>query len=171
MKPVELAAGTEVGEILVCSDCGVDLEVTAPEPAAVQLAPMEQEDWGEFLWRGRGHPSPLRRELMQRRLKIGVLYPRVRVEEKWIFGVLKKRRIDYDRLDDRAIYFDLNDPKPWQTYDAVLERSISYNSGLYALRLLNAFGVPTVNTASVAEICGDVDDQRGISQRRRAATA
>jgi [lysine-biosynthesis-protein LysW]--L-2-aminoadipate ligase len=37
----------------------------------------------------------------------------------------------------------------------VLERSISYNSGLYALRLLNAFGVPTVNTASVAEVCGD----------------
>jgi [lysine-biosynthesis-protein LysW]--L-2-aminoadipate ligase len=26
---------------------------------------------------------------------------------------------------------------------------------LYALRLLNAFGVPTVNTALVAEICGD----------------
>src|SRR6187549_1360352 len=93
--------------------------------------------------------------LMQRRLKIGVLYSRVRVEEKWIFGALEKRGIDYDRLDDRAIHFDLNDPKPWHQYDAVLERSISYNSGLYALRLLNAFGVPTVNTSSVAEICGD----------------
>jgi len=44
---IELDAGTEVGEIIVCSDCGVDLEVTALEPAAVQLAPMEQEDWGE----------------------------------------------------------------------------------------------------------------------------
>src|SRR5574341_2381017 len=92
---------------------------------------------------------------MQRRLKIGVLYSRVRVEEKWIFGAMAKRGIDYDRLDDRAIHFDLNDPAPWQQYDAVLERSISYNSGLYALRLLNAFGVPTVNTAAVAEICGD----------------
>jgi len=38
---------TEVGEIIVCSDCGVDLEVTALDPAAIQLAPMEQEDWGE----------------------------------------------------------------------------------------------------------------------------
>src|SRR5574339_785927 len=92
---------------------------------------------------------------MHRRLKIGVLYSRVRVEEKWIFGALEKRGIDYDRLDDRAIHFDLNDPAVWQQYDAVLERSISYNSGLYALRLLDAFGVPTVNTASVAEICGD----------------
>jgi [lysine-biosynthesis-protein LysW]---L-2-aminoadipate ligase len=92
---------------------------------------------------------------VQRRLKIGVLYSRVRVEEKWIFGALEKRGIDYDRLDDRAIHFDLNDPTPWQQYDAVLERSLSYTSGLYALRLLNAFGVPTVNTAAVAEVCGD----------------
>ena len=91
---------------------------------------------------------------MQRRLKMGVLFSRVRVEEKWIFGALEKRGIEYDRLDDRAIHFDLNDPAPWQHYDAVLERSISYSSGLYALRLLNAFGVPTVNSASVAEICG-----------------
>ncbi len=37
----------------------------------------------------------------------------------------------------------------------MLERSIGYNSGLYALRILNTFGVPTVNTARVAEICGD----------------
>jgi alpha-aminoadipate carrier protein LysW len=44
---VQLEAGTEVGEILVCSDCGVDLEVIALEPARVQLAPREEEDWGE----------------------------------------------------------------------------------------------------------------------------
>jgi [lysine-biosynthesis-protein LysW]---L-2-aminoadipate ligase len=92
---------------------------------------------------------------MKRRLRIGVLYSRVRVEEKWIFGAMEKRGIDYDRLDDRAIHFDLDDPTPWKVYDAVLERSISYNSGLYALRLLNAFGVKTINTAAVAEVCGD----------------
>ncbi len=44
---VELTEGTEVGEILVCPDCGVDLEVVSIDPAQVQLAPMEQEDWGE----------------------------------------------------------------------------------------------------------------------------
>jgi len=92
---------------------------------------------------------------MQRRLKIGVLYSRVRVEEKWIFGALEQRGIDYDRLDDRSVHFDLDQPEHWQQYDAVLERSISYHSGLYSLRLLNAFGVPTVNAAVVAEVCGD----------------
>lgn len=44
---ITLEEGTEVGEIIVCPDCGVDLEVTALAPAAVQLAPMEDEDWGE----------------------------------------------------------------------------------------------------------------------------
>jgi alpha-aminoadipate carrier protein LysW len=44
---ITLEDGTEVGEILVCPDCGVDLEVTALDPAALELAPMEQEDWGE----------------------------------------------------------------------------------------------------------------------------
>ena len=44
---IGLDSGTEAGEIIVCSDCGVDLEVIAINPAAVQLAPMEQEDWVE----------------------------------------------------------------------------------------------------------------------------
>ncbi|HLF25055.1 MAG TPA: lysine biosynthesis protein LysW [Anaerolineae bacterium] len=35
------------GEIVVCPDCGVDLEVTGLAPLSVALAPMEQEDWGE----------------------------------------------------------------------------------------------------------------------------
>ena len=36
------------GEIVVCPDCGVDLEVMAVSPAlALSLAPQEAEDWGE----------------------------------------------------------------------------------------------------------------------------
>jgi alpha-aminoadipate carrier protein LysW len=44
---IALDAAVEVGEIIVCTDCGVDLEVTSLSPAKVELAPMEQEDWGE----------------------------------------------------------------------------------------------------------------------------
>jgi len=44
---IELESGTELNEIIVCSDCGVDLEMISLEPAAVELAPMEEEDWGE----------------------------------------------------------------------------------------------------------------------------
>ncbi|MFN2233830.1 MAG: lysine biosynthesis protein LysW [Anaerolineales bacterium] len=44
---IELEAGTEENEIIVCPDCGVDLEVTSLNPLTVELAPMEAEDWGE----------------------------------------------------------------------------------------------------------------------------
>lgn len=92
---------------------------------------------------------------MRKRYRIGVLFSRVRVEEKWIFAAMERRGIDYERLDDRRVFYDLDRPEPWQQYDAVLERSISYNAGLYALRILNAWGIPTVNTVAVAEACGD----------------
>ncbi len=35
------------GEIIVCADCGVDLEVINLDPPTLELAPMEAEDWGE----------------------------------------------------------------------------------------------------------------------------
>jgi [lysine-biosynthesis-protein LysW]---L-2-aminoadipate ligase len=90
-----------------------------------------------------------------KRLRIGVLFSRVRVEEKWIFSALERRGIDYERLDDRLIHFDLSNPEPWRQFDAVLERSISYNNGLYACRILNSWNIPTVNSAAVEEACGD----------------
>jgi alpha-aminoadipate/glutamate carrier protein LysW len=35
------------GEIIVCTDCGVDLELVNLDPPTLELAPMEEEDWGE----------------------------------------------------------------------------------------------------------------------------
>jgi len=35
------------GEIVPCPECGADLEVTSINPIVLELAPMEQEDWGE----------------------------------------------------------------------------------------------------------------------------
>jgi [lysine-biosynthesis-protein LysW]--L-2-aminoadipate ligase len=92
---------------------------------------------------------------MQDRLRIGVLFTRVRVEEKWIFAALERRGVDFERLDDRRVIFDLDHPESWRQYDVILERSISYASGLYALKILNDWGIATVNTARVAEACGD----------------
>jgi [lysine-biosynthesis-protein LysW]--L-2-aminoadipate ligase len=79
----------------------------------------------------------------------------VRVEEKWIFASLERRGLDYERLDDRMVHFDLDDPEPWRQYDAIMERSISYTNGLYACRIFNIWGILTVNSAAVAEACGD----------------
>jgi len=86
-------------------------------------------------------------------MRIGVLCSRIRVEEKLIFAELEARGIDYVRLDDDELIFDLNAGR--YPYDVVLERSIHHSRALYALHALNDAGIPTVNTAHVARICGD----------------
>lgn len=35
------------GEIIDCPDCGVELEVVNTNPLTLELAPEEEEDWGE----------------------------------------------------------------------------------------------------------------------------
>lgn len=86
---------------------------------------------------------------------IGLLCSRVRVEEKWLIGAMEKKGINFERIDDRTAVFDLENTEWWKQFDVILERSISYARGLYATRLLNGWGIPTVNMASVAEVCGD----------------
>jgi [lysine-biosynthesis-protein LysW]--L-2-aminoadipate ligase len=88
-------------------------------------------------------------------MKIGVLFTRLRIEEKWLFEALEKRGIPYDKIDDREATFDLHKPGAWDEYSVVLERSLSYGRGLYACKILNGWGIPTVNTAAVADTCGD----------------
>ena len=39
--------GVVEGEIVVCPDCNVELEVISLDPPTLELAPMEAEDWGE----------------------------------------------------------------------------------------------------------------------------
>ncbi len=39
--------GLTKGEIIQCPECGVELEVVSIEPLVLQLAPEEEEDWGE----------------------------------------------------------------------------------------------------------------------------
>ncbi len=44
---VELDDDVITGEIVECPDCAVELEVTSVDPLEVELAPEEDEDWGE----------------------------------------------------------------------------------------------------------------------------
>jgi [lysine-biosynthesis-protein LysW]--L-2-aminoadipate ligase len=88
-------------------------------------------------------------------MKVGVLYSRVRVEEKLLFDELDRRRIDFDRIDDREAVFDLQDPRNWAQYDVILERCINHSRALYAMKILNDWGIPSVNTAHVADVCGN----------------
>jgi [lysine-biosynthesis-protein LysW]--L-2-aminoadipate ligase len=89
-------------------------------------------------------------------MKIALLMSRLRVEEKWLMAAFESRGVAYDRIDDGDVVFDFdNGPGDWGKYDTVLIRSISYVRGLYAAQMLNAWGIPTINMASVAATCGD----------------
>lgn len=85
-------------------------------------------------------------------MKVGVLYSRARVEEKLILQALKKRGIEYELINDQQLILDMDHPD--FDYDVVLERCISHARAMAALRILNDWGIKTVNTYQVAAICG-----------------
>ena len=47
LAEIQLADDLEEGEIIVCPDCGVELEVLSVDPLTIEMAPEEAEDWGE----------------------------------------------------------------------------------------------------------------------------
>jgi [lysine-biosynthesis-protein LysW]--L-2-aminoadipate ligase len=85
--------------------------------------------------------------------KIGVLCSRIRVEEKLLIRELEKRNVDFDIIDDRKIVLEIH--KNGWNYDVILERCINHARALYALRIFDDWGVPTVNTYEVANNCGN----------------
>lgn len=87
-------------------------------------------------------------------MKIGVLCSIVRKEEKLLFDELRSRGVEFDRIEDRDISFELGDDE-YKEYDVIVERCINHSRALHALMILNHRGVKTVNSYEVANVCGD----------------
>src|SRR5256884_3659657 len=85
-------------------------------------------------------------------VRIGVLCSRIRAEEKLLFEAFARQRLEIERIDDRELVFDLA-AEPAR-YAVGLERCLHHSRALYALRILNQAGIPTVNTYEVAVTCG-----------------
>src|SRR5690554_5239144 len=92
-------------------------------------------------------------------MNVGILYSRVRVEEKLLFEAFEKRGVNFELLDDRDLIFEITSGQQYAEmyshYDLVVERCINHSRALYSLRILNDRGIPTVNTAHVADVCGN----------------
>lgn len=86
-------------------------------------------------------------------MKLGVLCSLIRAEEKLIFDALRRRGVDFVKIDDRELILDLHNRT--YDYDVVLERCINHSRALHTLKILNDRGVRTVNTWEVANTCGD----------------
>jgi len=85
-------------------------------------------------------------------VKIGMLFSRIRVEEKLLLEAAERKNIHIQLVDSREVIFDLDNRFD---YDVLLERDVSHSRALYALNLFENSGVKTINTFSVANICGD----------------
>lgn len=93
---------------------------------------------------------------MEPRITVGILMSRVRVEEKLLLAELESRNANVVRFDDRTFTLDLGAPHPgFMACDVILERAINHLRALYTLKILNDWGIPTVNTYDVANTCGD----------------
>ncbi|MCS6843527.1 MAG: lysine biosynthesis protein LysX [Caldilineales bacterium] len=87
--------------------------------------------------------------------RVAVLVSRIRVEEKLLLASLEAAGAQVQVVNDGELVFRLGDGVTRLEADVALERSVSTARGLYALRLLEAAGMPTVNTYTVASTCAD----------------
>ena len=96
-------------------------------------------------------------------MRVALLVTHIRAEEKLILEAFNKRGIKPDILLDRELNFDVTrgaeQKAPsgiaWRDYDLVFERCVSTSRGMYALAILNSWGVRSFNTYETAAICGD----------------
>ncbi len=86
-------------------------------------------------------------------MRVGVLCSRIRVEEKLLIQEMEKRRVGMEIIDDRELILEIRG-NGWD-HDVILERCINHSRALYALRIFNDWGLSTVNTYEVANICGN----------------
>lgn len=89
-------------------------------------------------------------------MRLGIIASRIRVEEKLLIGALEQRGVEYDIVDDGDLLLDLaRADECWRRYDAVLCRSVSQSRGLALMYVLEHWGVPVFNPASVTATCND----------------
>ena len=86
-------------------------------------------------------------------MRVGFLHSLIRKEEKLLIHEFKQLGgVELVMLDDRKMIFDLHS-KP--DVDVVLERCINHSRALHGLKLLESSGIRCVNTANVANTCGE----------------
>jgi [lysine-biosynthesis-protein LysW]--L-2-aminoadipate ligase len=90
--------------------------------------------------------------------KIGLVYDRIRWDEKALFEASVKAGLDLKLIDSKEIYIDvLGDPKKLRERfgDVVIQRCVSYFRGLHITALLENFGIQVVNPFHVSLTCGN----------------
>jgi len=89
-------------------------------------------------------------------VNVGVLYSRIRQDEKLLLGELRERGHDVTKIDVRKQRFDLTDaPEDFEGVDVVVDRCLATSRSLYATKFCEQYGIPVVNSADTASTCAD----------------
>lgn len=96
-------------------------------------------------------------------MRVALLVTHIRAEEKLILAAFNNRDISPDIILDRELNFNISQGAEqlapsgiaWSAYDLVFERCVSTSRGMYALAVLNSWGIRSFNTYETAAICGD----------------
>jgi len=89
-------------------------------------------------------------------VNVGLLYSRIRKDEKLLLSELRDRDHEVTKIDVRDQQFSIGEaPEAFEDVDIVLDRCLATSRSLYATRFCEAYDVPVVNAPETAEICAD----------------
>lgn len=88
-------------------------------------------------------------------MRIGILFSRIRKEEKLLMESFKQRNVDYEMVDVREAVFNLHQMELWHSFDIFLDRCISFSQAITVMEIFESENIHCINSASVGRICGD----------------
>ena len=89
-------------------------------------------------------------------MHVGVLYTRIREDEKLLLEALRARDHEVTKVDVRESPFHLDAaPAVLDGFDLAVNRCMESSRGRYAALLLEHYGVPVVNSPGTAATCAD----------------
>jgi [lysine-biosynthesis-protein LysW]--L-2-aminoadipate ligase len=87
---------------------------------------------------------------------VGLLYSRIRRDEKLLLNELRDRGHEVTKIDVRKEQFDLSEPPAaFDDVDIVVDRCLATSRSLYITRFLQSYGIPVVNSHETADVCAD----------------
>jgi len=89
-------------------------------------------------------------------MNVGVLYSRIRRDEKLLLSELRERGHEVTKIDVRKERFGVHDaPESFEGVDLVLDRCLATSRSRYITRFVDRYGIPVVNDPETAEVCAD----------------
>ncbi|MCU4801573.1 lysine biosynthesis protein LysX [Halobacteria archaeon HArc-gm2] len=89
-------------------------------------------------------------------MNVGILYSRIRQDEKLLLNELRERDHEVTKIDVRKQQFNIEDaPEIFDDVDIVVDRCLATSRSVYATKFVEAYGIPVVNGPETAEICAD----------------